>query len=306
MKRQLLLAFAVAVFGGIAIAQPRSASEPQKLIESNTGLMAPVWSPKGDKIAVTTNGYTGVFVADANGKNLKCVTNAAGAGYKMQWSADGKQILGRTNIVENNRVFHEVKVWNVENTTERTLVSKTRELKGTPTWKTSDKVNVIGKSGVRTLSINGAVASATQNAYDIMVNDPVGAMTQIASLNAIGGKMVLNPALSADGKKIAFQIYGKGMFVCNVDGTEVKSLGKGVYPTWLPDNETVVFNLTSDDGSRLTASTLNAVNVSNGKSVVLVNKSEIIPLKPTVSPDGAKVAFENVADESIYVVNLKY
>lgn len=306
MKRQLLLAFAVAVLGGAAIAQPRSASEPQKLIESNVGLMAPVWSPKGDKIAVTTNGYTGVFVADANGKNLKCVTNAAGAGYKMQWSADGKQILGRTNVMENNRVFHEIKVWNVENASERTLVSKTRDLKGTPTWKTADRVSIKGKSGVRTLSLSGASVASAQNAYDIMVNDPIAAMTEIASLSAIGGKMVLNPSLSADGKKIAFQIYGKGMFVCNVDGTGVKSIGKGVYPTWLPDNETVVFNVASDNGSVITASTLNAVNVKSGKSVVLVNQSGVMPLKPTVSPDGTKVAFENVADESIYVVNLKY
>lgn len=306
MKRQLLLAFLAAALGGVSVAQPRSASEPQKLIGANIGLMAPVWSPKGDKIAVTTNGYTGVFVADANGENLKCVTDASGAGYKMQWSADGKHILGRTNIVKNNRMFHEVKVWNVENVSERTLVRETRDLKGTPTWKAVDRVNVKENTGVRTMSMSGVAVATVQNAYDIMVNDPVGAMSEIAGLSAIGGKMVLNPSLSTDGEKIAFQIYGKGMFVCNVDGTAVKSIGKGVYPTWLPDNETVVFNLTSDNGSRLTASSLNAINVKSGKSVVLVNKSDIIPLKPTVSPDGTKVAFENVADESIYVVNLKY
>ena len=38
----------------------------------------------------------------------------------------------------------------------------------------------------------------------------------------------------------------------------------------------------------------------------LVANSDIIPLKSTVSPDGKKIAFENVADEAIYVVNLKY
>lgn len=306
MKRQLILAFVAVLMGGVVVAQPRGASEPQKFIESNVGLMAPVWSPKGDKIAVTTNGYTGVFVANANGKNLKCVTNAAGAGYKMQWNAEGTQILGRTNVVENSRVLHEVKVWNVETADEYTVLAKTRDLKGTPTWKAADRVNVIANNGVRTLSMAGVKVASLQNAYDVMVNDPVGAMTEIAALKAIGGKMVLNPALSADGKKIAFQIYGKGMYVCNVDGTGVKSLGKGVYPTWLPDNETVVFNITSDNGARLTASSLNAVNVNSGNLVVLVNKTNIIPLKPTASPDGKRVAFENVADESIYVVNLKY
>jgi Tol biopolymer transport system component len=139
-----------------------------------------------------------------------------------------------------------------------------------------------------------------------MMNDPVGAMTKIASLKDLGGRLVLNPSLSPDGKKVAFQVYGKGMYVCNIDGSALKSIGLGVYPTWLPDNECVVFNRTTDDGSRLTASQLIAMNVNTGKTVTLVANSDIIPLKSTVSPDGKKIAFENVADEAIYVVNLKY
>ena len=307
MKRQFLLTLAVALLGGAAIAQPRSASEPELLIKADVGLMAPVWSPSGDKIAVTTDGYTGIFVADASGKNLKCVTSADGAGYKMKWSADGNQILGRTNITENNRVLHEVKVWNVNNATERTIVAKTRNLQGVPTWNNVGRVNIAQNNNIKSLSLNGATTTvAKASVYDMMTSDPVGVMTSIPALKAVGGKMVLNPTLSADGKKIAFQIYGKGMWMCNADGTDVKFIGTGVYPTWLPDGESVVFNRTTDDGSHLTSSELLAVNVNSGKTVSLVKKSNIIPLKPTVSPDGSKVAFENVADAAIYVVTLKY
>lgn len=288
MKRQLLLALTVAMMGGIALAQPRSVSEPQLLIKSDVGLMAPVWSPTGDKIAVTTTGYTGVFVANADGSDLMCITNAAGAGYKMQWNSKGTQIIGRTNITENHRVYHEVKAWDVTNASERTIVRKTRNLKGTPTWKTT------------------LATTEASNAYDIMINDPVGAMSKISSLQAIGGQMVLNPALSPDGKKVAFQIYAKGMYICNTDGTNVKYLGKGVYPAWLNDNESIVYNITTDNGSRLTSSTLQSINVNTGKTFTLVKREGIIPLKPTVSPDGNKVAFENVADEAIYVVTLKF
>lgn len=306
MRRQLLLTLTGVLLGGIAIAQPRSASEPEMLIKSSTGLMAPVWSPSGDKIAVTTNGYTGVFVTDADGGNLKCVTNAPGAGYKMAWSADGKQILGRTNVVENNRVFHEIKVWNVESAKEYTIVAKTRDLKGTPTWSSAGRINIAQKNGVCTLSMSGNAVAAETSVYDLMVNDPIGAMTKIDGLNAIGGRMILNPSISADGKKVAFQIYGKGMYVCNSDGSDIKYLGVGVYPMWLPDGECLVFNRTTDDGARLTSSELIAVNVNTGKEVSLINRADIIPLKPSVSPDGDKVIFENVADAAIYVINLKY
>ena len=306
MKRQLLFTLAIVMCCGLTFAQPRSASEPKLLVKADVSLMAPVWSPNGDKIAVTSTAYTGVFVANADGSDLKCVTDAAGAGYKMQWSTDSKQILGRTNIVENNRVLHEVKVWSVNNSSARTLIHKTRDLKGTPTWKSIDRVIISDRAGVRTLSLNGNPTATVANAYDIMMNDPVGAMTKIASLKDLGGRLVLNPSLSPDGKKVAFQVYGKGMYVCNIDGSALKSIGLGVYPTWLPDNECVVFNRTTDDGSRLTASQLIAMNVNTGKTVTLVANSDIIPLKSTVSPDGKKIAFENVADEAIYVVNLKY
>ena len=59
------------MLGVAAMAQPRSASEPTLLIKSSQGLMAPVWSPSGDKIAVTSDNYDGIWVADADGSNLK-------------------------------------------------------------------------------------------------------------------------------------------------------------------------------------------------------------------------------------------
>ena len=40
--------------------QARAASEPVKLLESRVGLMAPVWSPDGSMLAVTTDNYAGI------------------------------------------------------------------------------------------------------------------------------------------------------------------------------------------------------------------------------------------------------
>ena len=94
MTKQTFLTLALSMLGVAAMAQPRSASEPTLLIKSSQGLMAPVWSPSGDKIAVTSDNYDGIWVADADGSNLRQVTCCSGAGYKMQWSADGTKLLG--------------------------------------------------------------------------------------------------------------------------------------------------------------------------------------------------------------------
>ena len=71
MKRNFVFALSICLCGLSLVAQPRSASEPQKLIETSVGLMAPVWSPDGSKIAVTTDNYTGILVANIIAKT-KC------------------------------------------------------------------------------------------------------------------------------------------------------------------------------------------------------------------------------------------
>ena len=290
MKRNFVFAITLCLCGASLFAQPRSASEPQKLIEFTSGLMAPVWSPDGTKIAVTTDNYTGIMVANADGSNLKCITNESGAGYKMKWSHDGTQILGRTNIVENNRVLHEVKAWNVISGKAELIVPKSRNLAGTPTWK----------------SVNVKPTLEALGMYELMVNEPAKATTQIAALKQFKGKIVINPSLSHDGKKVAFQIPGQGMWACNNDGSELKSLGKGSNPQWLPDNESIIYTVVTDDGSNFTSSDIYSMNINNGKKHLLTGNTVLIPLTPTVSPDGKKVAFENAIDASIYVINLKY
>ena len=261
----------------------------------------------GSKIAVTADNYTGIFVANADGSGLKKVTGEAGAGYKMAWSGDSKSILGRTNVTENRRVLHELKVWDIENGSSRTVVAKTRGMKGTPTWKDAERVIFADREGFKAADVRtSAKTNATPDAYSTMMNDPVGAAKQIASLRPYGAKMVLNPALSPDGKKVAFQLPGKGVFTCNADGSDVQSLCDGSHPAWLPDNRTVVVSRVSDDGSRFTASDLYAIDTENGNEVLLTGNTDCIPLTPAVSPDGKRVAFENAQDASIYVIDLKY
>lgn len=290
MKRNFVLAITLCLCGASLIAQPRSASEPQKLIEHTVGLMAPVWSPDGSQIAVTTDNYTGILVANADGTNLKSITTESGAGYKMKWSADGTQILGRTNIIENNRVLHEVKSWNIKTGHVETILPKSRNIEGVPTWKS--------------LQVKPTLESS--NVYDIMVNNPAKATALIPSLNQYSGKIIINPALSADGSMVAFQIPGHGMWICNSDGSNLKSLGKGSNPQWLADNESIIFTVVTDDGSQFTASDIYSMNVNSGKKYLLTENTCLIPLTPSVSPDGKKVAFENATDASIYVINLKY
>ena len=293
MKKQLTLVLSLILCGGSLFAQPKGASEPELLVKSPSGLMAPVWSPDGKQLAMTTDNYTGIVVVNADGSNLRHVTNAPGAGYKMVWSADCSQILGRTNIFEGDRVFHELKTWNVNSGKAELIAAKSRNLTAIPTWK---QVKIA--KGLKTAKV--------ETVYDVMINHPAEATKMIVALNSYAGKMVINPAVSPDGQKIAFQIAGKGCFVCNLDGSNVISLGAGSRPAWLPDSKNVILSEVKDNGNVYTSADLYNVNIATGKRVILTANTDMITLSPAVSPDGKKVAFENPVDAGIYVINLKY
>lgn len=282
MKKQLLLAAVMLLGSGIAaMAAGLTASAPVRVASSADGLMAPVWSPDGKMIAASGPSYTGIYVFNADGSNGFCLTEAKGAGYKMAWSADGNEIVGRTNIHEGIRVFHETRAWNLKDGKSRVIAAKNRSNANPATSGT--KVNLLSRM--------------TENAAEVT--------SEVASLKDFAGSTVINPALSPDGSMIAFQIVGNGMFVINADGSNLRSLGTGSNPSWMPDNNTLVYTIVRDNGNEYTGSTIMTVTLNDMKTEVLMNNDNFIPVRPAVSADGSRVAFENINDQAIYVITLK-
>ena len=279
MKKSLLLFSAIMLSAGSLMAQSKANGEPRLLIKSAQSLMAPVWSPDGSKIAVTGDNFIGIWVANADGSNLNQVSEALGAGYKMNWQ-DAQTIVSTPYTVENG--LRMVRIENVK--VETAEISEV----------------VPAQRGFRPSKVMKNV-----NLLRIMCDQPAEATRLIPSLEQYAGKMVLNPALSPDGKKIAFQIVSYGLFVCDVDGANLKSFGKGAYPSWAPNSRDLMFARIQDNGERFTASDLFSVNTETGVEENLTPNSDVIPITLSVSPDGSKVAFDNDVDGNIYVVDLK-
>ena len=279
MKKSLLLFSAIMLSAGSLMAQSKANGEPRLLIKSAQSLMAPVWSPDGSKIAVTGDNFIGIWVANADGSNLNQVSEALGAGYKMNWQ-DAQTIVSTPYTMENGLRMVRIENVNVE-TAEISEVAPAQ--RGFRLSKVMKNVNLLR----------------------IMCDQPAEATRLIPSLEQYAGKMVLNPALSPDGKKIAFQIVSYGLFVCDVDGANLKSFGKGAYPSWAPNSTDLMFARIQDNGERFTASDLFSVNTETGVEENLTPNSDVIPITLSVSPDGSKVAFDNDVDGNIYVVDLK-
>ncbi len=280
MKRKLIIAVALVLPGMSAMAQPMSWSEPQPFIKSEHSLMAPVWSPDGSQIAVTGDNFIGIWVADADGNNLRQVSEYAGAGYKMLWNSNQEITSTPYTVVDGKRMTRIEQV-NVSTASVKQVAPAMRNLK---------RSAVEGASSI----------------YQIMLDEPQNATSMIAGLSDYAGKWVINPVLSPDGSRIAFQIVTKGLFVCNADGSGLIELGKGSHASWLPDSRNLMMTCIVDDGHRFTSSDIYCVNVDKRSAVNITPTSDVIPVTIAVSPDGRRVAFDNDTDGAIYIINLNY
>lgn len=280
MKRKLIIAVALVLRGMSAMAQPMSWSEPQPFIKSEHSLMAPVWSPDGSQIAVTGDNFIGIWVADANGNNLRQVSESPGAGYKMLWNSNQEITSTPYTVVDGKRMTRIEQV-NVSTASVKQVAPAMRNLK---------RSAVEGASSI----------------YQIMLDEPQNATSMIAELSDYAGKWVINPVLSPDGTRIAFQIVTKGLFVCNADGSGLIELGKGSHASWLPDSRNLMMTCIVDDGHRFTSSDIYCVNVDKRSAVNITPTSDVIPVTIAVSPDGRRVAFDNDTDGAIYIINLNY
>ena len=280
MKRKLIIAAAALLSSGSLLAQPTSWSEPQLIIKAEHGLMAPTWSPDGSQIAVTGDNFVGIWVAQANGTDLRQVSEAPGAGYQMRWESN-QEILSTPYSMKNQKRMTRIERVNAATGKIQEVVPASRNLK------------------------RSTVAGAT-DVFQIMLDEPQNATSMVAGLSDYAGNWIINPALSPDGTKIAFQIVTKGLFVCDADGSNLVSLGKGSHASWLPDSHNLMMTLIADDGHRFIGSDIYCVNIDSGNAINITPNSETIPVTIAVSPDGTKLAFDNDTDGAIYIINLNY
>ena len=174
-------------------------------------------------------------------------------------------------------------------------------------WEVSAKGNNLrrlpetGKgSGIRRNTADNAVLQQ-------MTDDPRGVAAKVKGLESLGGYIIFNPVLSPQGDKIVFEASrGKGTFVCNADGSGLRSLGKKAEcATWTPDGKYIVVMYVEDDGHVLEKGELHVIEVATGVRSVILATDKYIALNPALSPDGTKLAFEDCREGTIYVMDIQ-
>ncbi|MBR5828081.1 MAG: PD40 domain-containing protein [Paludibacteraceae bacterium] len=278
--RKTILLVAIALVSMIAQAQVLKVVSMQKVTTSNTegGTIVGI-SPKGDYLLITDANERGLQRYDLATKKLTTITKEDGAGAYAKISQDGSTITYRKRIYDSSKLVRfDVMQYNAQ----------------------TRKASVVAKQ-----------QAGTEMMVDVKSQLTVSVNTDLyLVLNRNGKRVVMAPngneyrynwpSISPDGSKILYYVSGKGCYVCDINGKNVKFIARNCRAAQWYNNNTIVGMADEDDGHDFTASAL-VVYTLDGKSQTLVTKDKLA-MYPHVAK--GKVAFSTPKGE-MYLLTVK-
>lgn len=278
--KKAILSIAACVMAMAASAQIFTIQSTQKLpVPQGTEWRVAGFSPAGDYILITDDTNSGLVRMDLANYATNVITTALGAGWAVQISKDGKDIVYREmTIGEDKLVRHDI--------IKHNFVANTRSVEAKAQ---RDMTNLVDKAAKQTVAINEDLHMViTRNGKTIVVTPN-------------GAEEAYNWAsISPDGKKILYYVSAKGCYVCDMYGQNVQFVARHCRaPQWY-DNNTIVGMADEDDGTFMTASAIVAYTL-DGKHQILVNKENMAIYPYAVE---GKIVFSNAGGE-IYMMQVK-
>ena len=235
-------------------------------------------SPAGDYILLTTGSNQGLQRYDLESQALTTITDAAGAGYNVQVSNDGQEIVYRETSFDRNQMRqNKIVRLNMYNQRQHVVARNQRDLKH---MATSDNLTTVSiKDRLIVLKRNGLTTTLAPNGSHLSY---------------------IWPSVSPDGTKLCYYVCGNGCWVANIDGSHPQYIGRDCRaPQWL-DNNTIIGMADEDDGHFTTASKIVAYTL-DGKKQVLTN-DDMIAMYPYASKNA--IVFSTIEGD-IYMLNVK-
>ncbi len=285
MKKTLLF---LAFIGQFVYAQHIDVLSVKAIERTNGGgYYHPVFSPTNQYLLATDISYRGLKMISFSNNEIKNITDDPGAGYGVSISKDGNTILHKKNELVNNLKFSSLIERSIRDNAVKQLVPPTRE-QLTPAYSANQAYYVKG-ARLNQKSIAPAGLTSVIQTEDRKLVLYNGNSRKVLTPNGVNESYFWS-SVSPDHQKIAYTVAGKGTFVCNIDGTNVKSIGKLNAPKWLNDKWLVGMD-DKDDGNEIISSVI-VVASSDGKiRQTLTKSSDMIAMYPAASADAKQIAF---------------
>ena len=277
MKKIFLsLALAISV---MASAQVFEVGQLTKLnTPTDTDVKVAGVSTDGSYVLITSGSNQGLRRYDVATGETTTITTAAGAGYNVQISQDGQEVVYReTKFDKQGLRKNNIIRLDMATAKTATVAKAQRDMMAMTT--TGANVSV---------SISDRKIVLTKNGKNIVLA-PNGSH-----------ESYIWPSISPDGTKLCYYVCGNGCWVANLDGSGKQYIGHGVQAAKWYDNNTLVAMDAEDDGHFTTASAIVAYTL-DGKKQVLTNNS-MIAMYPYAANN--MIVFSTLDGET-YMLNVK-
>ena len=235
-------------------------------------------SPDGDYILLTSGSNKGLQRYNIASNTMTTLSVAEGAGFNVQISKDGQEVVYRETVVgKDNLRKHNLVRANLTKSKAATFARGQRDMKR---MATSDNLTTVSiKDRLMVLTRNGLTTTLAPNGSHLSY---------------------IWASVSPDGTKLCYYVCGNGCWVSNIDGSNPQFIAHACRAAKWYNNNTIVAMADEDDGHFTTASRIVAYTL-DGKMQVLTNDS-MIAVEPYAT-DGA-VVFSTL-DGEVYMLNVK-
>lgn len=259
MKKTFFLVAAI-VMSIAASAQVFEVISMQQLpINLNTDVKVAAMSPKGDYMLVTSGSNQGLWRYDFATKQLSVITEAEGAGFNVQVSTDGQEIVYRETKTGSDHLRRSDIVRMNMNDAKRSTIA----------YAQRDSKKMAISNTAMSVSIDNQKIILTRHGKEIILT-PSGEE-----------QSYIWPSISPDGSKLCYYVAGEGCYVCNIDGSNPKYIAHDCRAAQWYDNNTIVAMADEDDGYFITASAI-VVYTLDGRYQELTKK-DLVAMYPCVS-----------------------
>ncbi|MCM1034205.1 MAG: hypothetical protein NC038_00595 [Paludibacter sp.] len=262
-------------------------------------------SPDGTYILLTRGTNEGLQKYDLQNNTIATLTDAAGAGYNAAISADGKEIVYRETTVGKDQLRRSALLkQNLTSGETAVVVEPTRDLEGFTVQ--GNTVMAVERKQLKTKALNTQTAMHAQPVVSIKDRQlmiTVGGKTTVLSPNG-QDKSYIWPSLSPDGTKVCYYVAGNGAWVANIDGSDVRFIGRDCRAAKWYNNSIIIGMADRDNGHVVTASDIVAYTL-DGQKQVLTDGSKVA-MYPYASADGSKIVFSTDNGEAWLIsINVK-
>ena len=235
-------------------------------------------SPNGDYVLMTNGSNQGLKRYDIATGELSVITDAEGAGFNVQVSRDGKEVVFRERFTDENKLRYNNIMSANFSTNKKEMVAKKQ---------TNNEKMVIPGSNI-----------VLHNTECMMYIEKNGKRIKVApqgnDVNYIWA------SLSPDKTKILYYVSEMGCYVCDTDGRNSRFIGWDCRaPQWY-NNEIIISMNDQDDGHFTTKSAILAYTL-DGKVQVLTSP-DMIAMYPFAAE--GKVVFSTLQGKT-YLLNVK-